>query len=316
MSTTLSSIRSIAACKGIRLADEPEHVGELRSSNDILSDVEALSTRMREDGYLFLRGILNRDEVDEARKEVEQRLASVRALESSQASANGMKDAAGDGPLMVADAMKSITVGNAPLNRVLYGGPMMRFFDHLFGEPTKHFDFTWFRAVQPGGDGAPPHTDVIFMGRGERDRLFTAWTPIGDVDLEQGGLVILEGSNNHPGLRDGYSRSDVDSGCSNREDSRDWWERRIDRPEEGRIAENAARVRDVVGGRWLTTDYSAGDVLIFSVFTVHASLDNHSNKVRLSSDSRYQPASKPADERWVGANPIGHGPDAKRGLIC
>ena len=60
----------------------------------------------------------------------------------------------------------------------------------------------------------------------------------------------------------------------------------------------------------------AGDVLIFSVFTVHASLDNRSDRVRLSSDSRYQPASKPADERWIGTNPIGHGHAGKIGKIC
>jgi ectoine hydroxylase-related dioxygenase (phytanoyl-CoA dioxygenase family) len=256
---------------------------------------------MQEDGYLLLRGILDRDEVLEARQEVTRRLASMNLLEPG-------------GDLM--ETMNEIAADNGPLEKVLYDGPMMRFFDGLLGEPAKHFDFTWFRAVLPGSNGAPPHTDVIFMGREERDRLFTAWTPIGDVDLEQGGLIVLEGSNNHPGLRDGYSRTDVDSYCSNREDSRDWWNRRIDRAEEGRIAEDAAQVRRVLGGRWLTTEYSAGDVLIFSVFTVHASLDNRSDRIRLSSDSRYQPASKPADSRWIGPNPVGHGPEAKRALIC
>jgi hypothetical protein len=50
--------------------------------------------------------------------------------------------------------------------------------------------------------------------------------------------------------------------------------------------------------------------------TVHASLDNHSNRIRLSSDSRYQLASEPADERWVGAAPVGHGVGGKRGKAC
>ena len=50
--------------------------------------------------------------------------------------------------------------------------------------------------------------------------------------------------------------------------------------------------------------------------TVHASLDNHSNRFRLSSDSRYQLASEPADERWIGENPIAHGVAGKRSKIC
>lgn len=302
MSTTLAArIRSTATCRGVSLGDAPENVGELRESNDIMNSAEKLRSRMQEDGYLLLRGLLDRDDVLDARREVMRRLAIMEPLDSGR---------------VLMDVMNELAADNPPLAKVLYDGPMMRFFDVLLGEPAKHFDFTWFRSVRPGDKGAAPHTDVIFMGREERDRLFTAWTPIGNVDLEQGGLVVLEGSNNHPGLRDGYSRTDVDSYCSNREDSRDWWNRRIEKAEEGQIADDASQVRRILGGRWLTTEYIAGDVLVFSVFTVHGSLDNHSDRIRLSSDSRYQPASKPADSRWIGANPIGHGPEAKRALIC
>ena len=42
--------------------------------------------------------------------------------------------------------------------------------------------------------------------------------------------------------------------------------------------------------------------------TIHASLDNQTDRVRLSSDTRYQRASQPADTRWIGANPPTHGP--------
>ena len=53
------------------------------------------------------------------------------------------------------------------------------------------------------------------------------------------------------------------------------------------------------------------------MLTVHAALDNQvPDSLRLSSDSRYQKASEPIDERWVGENPPGHGPDGKVGLVC
>ncbi len=58
-----------------------------------------------------------------------------------------------------------------------------------------------------------------------------------------------------------------------------------------------------------------GDVLIFSAFTVHGSLDNGSNQIRLSADSRYQRASEMADERWIGEHPPGHG-TRERDMIC
>ena len=50
--------------------------------------------------------------------------------------------------------------------------------------------------------------------------------------------------------------------------------------------------------RWLTAEYRMGDVLVFSMYTMHASTDNQSESaVRLSSDTRYQLASEPADAR-------------------
>ena len=54
--------------------------------------------------------------------------------------------------------------------------------------------------------------------------------------------------------------------------------------------------------------------------TLHASLDNQGDTIRLSSDTRYQRADEPIDERWItgphGEKPIAHGLAAKRGRIC
>jgi hypothetical protein len=85
---------------------------------------------------------------------------------------------------------------------------------------------------------------------------------------------------------------------------------------DGSLSKDPASLRRKLGGRWLTTDYEAGDLLTFTMYTVHAGLDNQTNRIRLSSDSRYQPASRPADERWVGEKPIAHGQAGKRGRIC
>ena len=48
----------------------------------------------------------------------------------------------------------------------------------------------------------------------------------------------------------------------------------------------------------------------------HASMDNQTDQIRLSTDTRYQLASEPVDERWIGDNPIAHGLESKRGMIC
>ena len=67
-------------------------------------------------------------------------------------------------------------------------------------------------------------------------------------------------------------------------------------------------LQEKIGGKWLTTDFKAGDFLCFGMFLLHCSTDNQSpdGKLRISTDTRYQLASEPADERWVGDDPLMH----------
>ena len=85
---------------------------------------------------------------------------------------------------------------------------------------------------------------------------------------------------------------------------------------DGSYSTDASAARQELGGRWLTAEYRMGDLLVFGMYTMHASSDNNTNQIRLSSDSRYQLASAPADERWIGANPPANGIRAQKGMIC
>jgi hypothetical protein len=72
MSTTELALTSI----DLPLDTSVSALGELRSSTDIVDDPTALGERVREEGYLFLRGYLDGDEVLEARAEITRRLWS------------------------------------------------------------------------------------------------------------------------------------------------------------------------------------------------------------------------------------------------
>lgn len=289
----------------------PEAFGWLTDCTPLLADAEALRQHMREEGYLFLPGLLNRDEVLAARRSMLERLAAEGALDPAYPI-----EAAKARPDLKMAFKPDLALHNAVIHKVVYDGPMMRFFDFFLGGPARHFDYTWIRAVAPGF-GTPPHMDVVYMGRGTK-QLYTAWTPFGDVSLEVGGLMALERSHRHEHLNAGYGSKDVDVFCQNRVGagytkmggggniSPGGW-----------LSRDPVTLRRRLGGRWLTApEYRAGDVLIFTVFLVHASLDNNSDVVRLSSDTRYQLASEPVDERWIGEHPIAHGPEGKRGMIC
>jgi ectoine hydroxylase-related dioxygenase (phytanoyl-CoA dioxygenase family) len=59
-----------------------------------------------------------------------------------------------------------------------------------------------------------------------------------------------------------------------------------------------------------------GDVVIFNMQLVHGSLDNQTDRIRLSTDIRFQLAAESIDERWVGENPPGHSLAQRRGRVC
>ena len=284
--------------------------GELRESSFLTQDGEGLRARMEEDGYLFLKGFFKRDDVLAARRHIVKRLAEQGLLEPGTDPMDAViRQGASTG------FRPDLAEKNEALMRLLYSGSMMEFYRKFFGETVKHFDFTWLRVISPG-KGTRPHCDVVYMGRGTREKLATAWVPLGDAPLHVGGLMILEGSHLRHDLLRPYLEKDVDTYCRNGrhaakiEQGEQSWEW------DGTLSKNPVSLREKLGGRWLTTAFEAGDLLTFSMHTVHASLDNQSDRIRISSDSRYQPASLPADERWVGENPIGHGLAGKRGRIC
>ena len=296
---------------GHRLDTSEQAFGELRDSSYLTGDAETLRARMQEDGYLFMRGFFKREDVMDARAVLAGQLAAEGLLEPGTDPMEAIIKKGGELAFRA-----DLTKVNLPLKRLLYSGPMMEFYREFFGEPVRHFDYTWLRAVSPG-KGTSPHCDVVYMGRGTREKLLTAWVPLGDAPLRVGGLMILEGSNHKHQLLRHYLERDVDTYCANGrhapeiESSAKQWEWN------GALSGNPVSLRKKLGGRWLTTDFEAGDLLTFTMHTVHASLDNQSDgRIRFSSDSRYQPASLPADERWIGEKPIAHGPAGKRGRIC
>ncbi|MES2202602.1 MAG: phytanoyl-CoA dioxygenase family protein [candidate division FCPU426 bacterium] len=292
---------------GRELDQSPEKFGVLRDSNDALQDPLELRKRMAEDGYLYLPGYLDKAQVMATRREMTGRLAAEGSLDPAFDPMEAVLK-----PGLPLSLRSDLAKNNAPMHELLYTGRMMDFYRALLGGEVLHYDYTWVRAVAPG-KGTPPHLDIVYMGRGTSN-LFTAWVPIGDVTFDLGGLMVLEGSHRLKRLKETYGQRDVDSYCSNRPEAEKyasgekWWN--------GWLSNDPVQLQKTFGGRWLTTEYKVGDLLTFSMFTIHASLDNPSKHVRFSTDSRYQLASEPADERWIGQSPPGHGKAGKRGKIC
>lgn len=272
----------------------PTALGELRRT-DARTDVGEMRDRLAEDGYLFLPSYLDREEVLGARRDVLDRMDSQGWGETRRG--------------LLSDLARQ----SGPLQQLLYGQRMTSLYERLFGQPVRHFDFTWLRAVSPT-HGTKPHMDSVFMNRGT-PRLLTAWVPLGDINTVLGGLAILEGSHRLEDIKNNYGRRDVDTYCENRPDSGKY-ARQETMTWDGNLSSDPVGLREQLGLRWLTNDYQAGDLVTFSMHTAHMGLDNNADRVRLSCDIRYQPASEPADPRWIGADPSAHGSRSKVGVIC
>ncbi len=289
---------------------DEDKLGILRDSSGAAGDFPELRRRFAEDGYLYMKGYLERDAVLAARATLTERLAGLGMIDTG----HPVIDAVARPGAENVSHSQELTVGNEPLQRLLYSGRLVDFYRQFYGEEVRHYDFTWLRAIPPGL-GTTPHCDLPYMGRGTH-RHMTCWIPYGDVSFELGGLIILEGSHKRMDILENYVYRDVDTYCENKANEKEaaregkWTFR-------GVLSRNPPQVRSKFGGRWLAAEFSAGDFLTFGMFTVHASLDNRSaDRLRISSDTRYQRASDPIDERWIGANPAAHGLAGKRGRVC
>ena len=142
----------------------------------------------------------------------------------------------------------------------------------------------------------PAHYDLIYL-RGGTSRVVTAWIPIGDVPVEMGGVVYLEGSH-ALGARDGGRVHAQGSGphaggadqCLQQEH------------DGGRLglqgSSRHGRALQQPAG-WSRTMKRATSC-IHSPFMIHASTTNFDphNRIRLSTDIRFQNVNDEIDARW------------------
>jgi len=261
-----------------------KYLGLLRDANDLLDDPDGMHARMGEDGYLLIRGLQDSPKVKEARRVVLEELARNDQIDRTRPLDDGVVAEGKRGRFL--GGSKQVTHAEEFLN--LVDSPeIMNFFEHFLKGPVLTFDYKWLRAVGPG-DSTSAHYDVVYMGRGTRN-LYTVWTPLGDVPFEMGPLSLLAGSHRFERLKATYGEMDVDR----------------DRVA-GEFTHDVREMVDTYGGRWRTGEFEMGDVLVLGMYTMHGSIANMSNRYRLSADTRYQLATEPVDERWMGKDPIAH----------
>ena len=138
----------------------------------------------------------------------------------------------------------------------------------------------------------------------------TAWIPLGDLEPEQGTLMVLPRSHAdeaYDAVRTRYGALDVDRDAPNDPrasghltDCPDSWRKkdgmRVAWDHDAVLSATPAAARRA----WASEAFCMGDVVVFGMETLHMSTTNLGGDFRISCDTRWQPAADPVDERWAG----------------
>ena len=273
----------------VKGAPVPEAMlAELTDSAGLLGDAAAMRERLAKDGYLFLRGVIDAAAVRAARAEVVQRLEAVgEIVPGSDGIFSGTSRRRDLEPDLGA-FWKSVSNGKK-FRAVSHGEAVARVMAMVAGTKVQGQDYVFLRVGVPGR-ATGLHFDYPFFTR-MHDQVWTVWLPLGDVPVEQGPLVVVEGSHRFDDLIEPMRGFDVVKDTGRKAD----------------LGADAICFAQSRGARLLTADFRAGDIAVFGMYTVHGSLDHHdaSGQVRVSCDVRWQAEAMPRDPRYFGEEPGG-----------
>jgi ectoine hydroxylase-related dioxygenase (phytanoyl-CoA dioxygenase family) len=265
------------------------------SPTDPSVGVEAIRKLFAGQGYVWLKGLLPREDVVDFRGWVFSHMADTGLLEPGTNPRLGIA-AAGTFDRQGADRRLMSLVRSAAYEGFCAQPSLCRFMDEFLGGLSYLHKRKIMRFTQPGTSVATPaHYDLVYL-RGGTSRIVTAWIPIGDISVDMGGLVYLEGSHAiGVGMEAQFSRDNADLDAQERISA---YNRNM--TEGGWVSKDLPDMAERFDTRWLVADFEAGDVVLHSPYMIHASTTNQSlsGRIRLSTDIRYQNVDDEIDARW------------------
>lgn len=273
----------------------PTHLGWLKPS-DPAEALSVLRERYLADGYIWLKGFLDRDMVLDFRRRYFEAMIPAGLIAEGSDPMDGIFSG-GDVNRAAVRRLEGEIVRWASFESLCLDARIWRFYEALLGGPVYLHKRKMVRRSEPNTSWATPaHYDLTYLRAGTDRSLCTSWIPFGDIPVEMGGLIYLEGSD-----------------ARGREMEAEFRLRNADLPPEERLsaynrnmAEGGWLTKDLpalaerVGSRWLVADYEAGDMVIHSPYMIHAATANTApdGQMRLSADIRYQLVREEIDERW------------------
>lgn len=286
---------------GFQLSDDPHWLGWLEPT-DPSQPMRALKEQYKAQGYLWLKGVLDRDEVLAIRRRFFEAFADTGFLAAGSDPIDGIYS----GKELSSEVMHTIWSEAARLPEYVAfctSPRILQFYEAFLGGEIYLHKRKIVRFTYPGDPICTGgHYDLIYLRAGT-DQICTSWIPFGDVPVEMGGLTYLEGSD-----------------ALGRKMEAEFTTKNAELPPEERISaynKNMATggwvsrdlpaLAKLINGRWLIANYEAGDMVIHSPYLIHASTvnTNAEGHMRLSTDIRYQLITEKIDQRWASDYIVG-----------
>ncbi|KAJ5282319.1 hypothetical protein N7497_002516 [Penicillium chrysogenum] len=293
---------------------DPGSVGYLQPTS-VDTPLEIMHERFERDGYLFVKGCIPREASLKCREAYFEYMAKSGLLKKGTLPVDGIfseKDSRKyllPGNLRRLFGLKDDAESEKYLELMISAHSAPFYLDFCANEELKKFisrfngwknpqmlQRTMLRAFVPNSELTPVHFDQMYLRAGPPTSI-TAWVPIGDVSLEGGGLMYLEGSTDigqkceAEFSRNAHNLSDEERVSAFNKNMSDG----------GFLSRYTVAYGKEVRRKWLIAEYEAGDVIFHNPWMVHASCKNKdpNGKIRLATDLRFVDPEKPYDHRWM-----------------
>lgn len=240
-------------------------------ANALLADNAALRARFQEDGFLFFRGVLAPSKLLRIRRQIVNICARQRWFKPATDPMEAMvwtsaKVEGEDDYFAVYDEIQKLEDFHA----LPHDSAVLDIMRGVLDDTAFPHPLAIARLSFPGIPewSTPPHQDYP-NNQGTQD-LYACWIPLSDCPIALGGLSVLRGSH-----RFGVLPLEFALGPGHRQ---------------------AMLPPEMAALEWQTVDYQLGDLIVFHSLTVHRALPNHTDRLRLSVDYRFQRENEPVTD--------------------
>ncbi len=249
--------------------------GPFRISNDALSDPVELRCRIDDEGYLFMKGLQDKDKLLTLRRDMLGVMMELGWLVPGTDPIDGIADVdwkCAEGDVEYTEVYHEVYKKES-FHRSGHWDEVVDVIGTIIGGPVLPHPCKiarlWF--PQYTDHTTPVHQDFVHF-QGSYDT-YTVWTPVGDCPVELGPLGLIPGSHKVGKVMDHHFSLGAGSLTIHDED---------------------------LSGEWLSNDFEVGDCLIFHSLTVHQALPNNTeDRIRVSLDNRYQAYEIPIAEQML-----------------